>query len=79
MTPVEWALEALGINPDHEREDEGAYLTSVIDLRPTGANYVYVTVCHTDNGDSEKVSVIRLTYAKPHYNPIVETILEGEY
>lgn len=78
MTPEEWALEALGINPDHEREDEGSYLTSIIDLRETGANYVYVTVCYTDNGDSEKVAVLRLTYYNPDY-PVIETILEGEY
>lgn len=58
--PVEIALNELGIDPDHDRQEDGAYLTSMIDLRITGDDYVYVTVVWTDNGDSEKVAVVRV-------------------
>lgn len=61
-TVEEIALDHLNINGDHTRPDDDLYMTSVIDLRPTGANYVYVTVAYTDNGDSEKVAVVQVIY-----------------
>lgn len=61
-TPEQLAVRHLNLNGDHTRPDDDSYITSMIDLRPTGANYAYVTVVYTDNGDSEKVAVVRVSY-----------------
>lgn len=58
--PADYALRYL--NVDTSEPDE--YLTSVIDLRELTdyANYAYVTVVRTDDGDSERVTVVCVTY-----------------
>lgn len=65
---------------DTEFMEEDEYRASVIDLRDTGANYAYVTVVYTDNGDTEKVAVVLVTYPESVHDSLVcHTILEGEY
>lgn len=62
MTPEEYALRYLDV--DIEEKDE--YLTSTIDLRELTdyANYAYVTVVRTDDGDSERVTVVCVSYVE---------------
>ena len=76
IDPVPFALNHLGLDTDPERAEDGSYLTSVVDLRITGDNYAYVTIVWTDNGDSEKVAVVRVQ-DKPR-KVVTETIMEAE-
>jgi hypothetical protein len=80
IIPVEtllmYVLTDLHIDHDHEREEDGAYLWSVVDLRETGDNYLYFTIVWTDNGDSENVAVV-LVEDKPR-KVVTEVIMRTE-
>jgi hypothetical protein len=64
---------------DTEYIEEDEYKASVIDMQEAGFNYVYVTVVYTDNGDTEKIVVVQVTYPdefdRPTLGPVITTTL----
>lgn len=58
--PVMQALVHLGIEPAHDRVEEGWYVTSMIDLRDTETEDAHVTVLWTAMDLTERLAVVHV-------------------